>query len=395
MSDADLITAMRRKAGVGRPPPDVTVMSTHKALKLAIAKAAEEGTGMVMQVTNVEEGLTSTSRLPEEISEHALLGLLEGPENSYGLAIFSLSVTTSVVEQLTTGSVLKMQPEERAPTSTDAMMCFGLMDQILDNFQQIILEAESPPDVAGYKTAGHLKETRSIPIAFDDIRYKIFKITVDMACGVRQGEIFMVYPAARPAPKRETGKASEWGQRFQTTVVETEACLEAILHRLSVPLAQVTEFEVGTILPIPQEALTQIEIIADGAQIARANLGQLDGHRALRVVLNDEDGTQGGSDGQMAFSGEAQFPDPRMETGAPAGDLDFPALGGMGSDDDFSDMPDTLPALGGGGMEIPSLGDLGAGFEGDGLPDLSAGLPDLNADLPADFPVMKGLPALE
>jgi len=32
MSDADIISAMRRKAGVGRPPPDVQPMSPAKAL---------------------------------------------------------------------------------------------------------------------------------------------------------------------------------------------------------------------------------------------------------------------------------------------------------------------------------------------------------------------------
>jgi flagellar motor switch protein FliM len=156
MSDDDLISAMRRKAGVGRPPPDVTAMSVEKALRLAAAKAAEEGTGMVMQVTDVVEELTSTSRLPDQIPENSLLALLEGPENAYGLAVFSLAVTTSVVEQMTTGNVQKYAPEDRKPTSTDSVMCFALIDQMLAHFEHIVQDAADPPQIEGYRTAAQL-----------------------------------------------------------------------------------------------------------------------------------------------------------------------------------------------------------------------------------------------
>lgn len=411
MSDDDLISAMRRKAGVGRPPPDVTAMSAAKALRLAAAKAAEDGTGMVMQVTDVVEELTSTSRLPDLIPDHSLLALLEGPEHAYGLAVFSLAVTTSVVEQLTTGNVQKHTPEERKPTSTDSVMCFELIDRMLTHFEQIVAEAPDPPQIEGYRTAAQLSETRSIPIAFDDIRYRMFRISVDMGRGLRTGDILFVYPASRPKPKPEPGTQSDWQRDFKTSVMKTEANLETVLHRVSLPLSDAANLAVGMTIPVPHEALKRVEVVADGRRISYGRLGQVNGHRAIRVDLNapapldgEPDMMDGNEDLGLNDMGGGDFP--ALGTDGLSDDLgaempslgDFPAMDAMGDDD--SAMSGDLPSLGDLGDDFPAMGDMG-----DDLPPLG----DMSGDLPplgdigdlgdmSDFPAMGDigdLPSLE
>jgi flagellar motor switch protein FliM len=377
MSDEELITAMRRKAGAGRAAPDVTGMSSAKALRLAVAKAAEDGTGMVMQVTDVKEVPTSVTRLPDEVPEHSLLGLLEGPAGAYGLAIFSLQVTASVVEQLTTGTVLKFEPEVRNPTSTDAVMCFEFMDQILKNFETIVSEAPNPPDISGYRTTAQLKETRSIPIAFDDIVYRMYRLTVDMGRGVRQGEIFLVFPQERPKPKLKVGVVSEWETQFQASVLETQANLEAILYRVSMPLSQVSELAVGMDILIPSKALQKLEVIADGQKIATAKLGQMNGLRAVRINEHGQD-----QDNESLGQNEA-FGSP-MDTTM---NSDFPEIApAFGALDDGGGLPTGFPAMGAEGMgELPELPS---------LPDLPNELPplgDISTDLPSLDDMAMGL----
>ncbi|MFT6426056.1 MAG: flagellar motor switch protein FliM [Celeribacter sp.] len=378
MSDDDLISAMRRKAGVGRPPPDVTAMSAAKALRLAAAKAAEDGTGMVMQVTDVSETLTSTSRLPELIPDHSLLALLEGPEHAYGLGVFSLAVTTSVVEQLTTGHVQKHTPEDRNPTSTDSVMCFELIDRMLSHFEQIVADASDPPQVEGYRTAAQLSETRSIPIAFDDIRYRMFRLTVDMGRGLRTGEIMFIFPATRPKPKPVPGTQSDWQRDFKTSVMKTEAALEAILHRVSLPLSDAANLAVGMTIPIPHEALMRVEVVADGRRVSYGRLGQVNGHRAVRIDLNDPASMDDEADMSIGFG----------DHGADGiGHSEFPALG----TGDISDtMGEDMPSLG----DFPAMGDMGD-MSGDlpSLGDMSGDLPDLG-DM-SDFPAMGDLPSLD
>ncbi|MBU2867186.1 FliM/FliN family flagellar motor switch protein [Pacificibacter marinus] len=378
MSDDDLISAMRRKAGVGRPPPEVTSMSAAKALRLAVAKAAEDSTGMVMQVTDVVEELTSTSRLPDQIPDNSLLALLEGPENAYGLAVFSLAVTTSVVEQMTTGNVQKHAPEDRKPTSTDSVMCFDLIDQMLAHFEHIVQEAADPPQIDGYRTAAQLSETRSIPIAFDDIRYRMFRISVDMGLGLRSGEIMFIYPAYRPKPKPEPGTQSDWQRDFKTSVMKTEANLDTVLHRISLPLSDAASLGVGMTIPIPHEALMRVELVADGRRVSFGRLGQMNGHRAIRVDM----------DGPASLDGDHGARDGLSDIGvAGMGGTDFPALAADGMPDDLGadipsmgdfsateNMPDDFPSLGNMGGDLPPLGDIG---------DLS------------DFPAMGDLPSID
>jgi flagellar motor switch protein FliM len=373
-------------------------MSAAKALRLAAAKAAEDGTGMVMQVTNVVEELTSTSRLPDQIPENSLLALLEGPENAYGLAVFSLAVTTSVVEQMTTGSVQKHAPEDRKPTSTDSVMCFELIDQMLAHFEHIVQEAADPPQIEGYRTAAQLSETRSIPIAFDDIRYRMFRISVDMGRGVRTGEIMFIYPAFRPKPKPEPGTQSDWQTDFKTSVMKTKASLDTILHRVSLPLSDAANLTVGMTIPIPHEALMRVEVVADGRRVSYGRLGQVNGHRAIRIDLNTPASLDGDHEAGSDMGGLGM---------ADAGGMDFPALEADGLSDDFgSEMPSLgdFPAMGDMSGDLPSLGDMGGDLPPMGdLPPLGD-LPPMG-DLPpigdmgdldmSDFPAMGDLPSIE
>lgn len=376
MSDADIISAMRRKAGVGRPPPDVQPMSPAKALRLAAAKAAEDSIGLVMQVTHVAEERSSILRLPEQLPDDALLSLLEGPDNAYGLAVFDRNVVSAVVEQQTTGKVLKLPPEERAPTATDAVMCTEITDHILSLFETNVAEVADPPHVEGFRVAAQLREARSISIAFEDVPYRVYRISVSLGRGVREGEILLVFPYARATPKPVPGAPNNFGRDFQAVVMTSEARLDTVLHRIRLPLADVMSLEVGMVLSIPRSAVSKVELRADDRLVSRAQLGQINGKRAVRLIFmtGDDDpldasyGPDEGGFGDMgAPSGSSAVP--ALSNGM--GDVppmgDFPAMGDMGD----------LPPLG----AFPALGDMG-GDMGD-LPDLG------------HFPAMGDLPSLD
>jgi len=356
MSDADVISAMRRKAGVGRPPPDVQPMSPTKALRLAAAKAAEDSIGLVMQVTHVAEERSSILRLPEQLPDDALLSLLEGPDNAYGLAVFDRNVVSAVVEQQTTGKVLKLPPEERAPTATDAVMCTEITDHILSLFETNVAEVADPPHVEGFRVAAQLREARSISIAFEDVPYRVYRISVSLGRGVREGEILLVFPYARATPKPVPGAPNNFGRDFQAVVMTSEARLDTVLHRIRLPLADVMSLEVGMVLSIPRSAVSKVELRADDRLVSRAQLGQINGKRAVRLIFmtGDDDpldasyGPDEGGFGDMgAPSGSSAVP--ALSNGM--GDVppmgDFPAMGDMG------DLPDLghFPAMG----DLPSL----------------------------------------
>ena len=404
MSDAEIISAMRRKAGVGRPPPEVQPMSPAKALTLALAKAAEETIGLVLQVIEVDEERIAMSRLAEEVPENALMTLLEGPENIYGLAVWDRNTVSAIVEQQTTGKVLTLPPEDRAPTATDAVMCSDICNQALRQFESIVAEMADPPDVAGFHAAAQLRETRSLVMAFDDVPYRLYRIRVRLGRGARDGVVFLVFPYDMPKPKASATETAEFGDNFQNVVMKSEACLDTVLHRLRMPLADVTALSEGMMLPIPREAISRVELRADDRLVSRARLGQINGKRALRLVLcSEEDEGLGETGGAMfggagvsaigGFGGDASGGlSQEAETGLPD-PSGFPALAGGEAASPEADLPPLgdLPATG----DLPPLGQTGEAGNGD-LPSLGD-LPPIG-DLPPlgeGFATPDELPPLE
>ncbi|SFI91715.1 flagellar motor switch protein FliM [Celeribacter neptunius] len=384
MSDADIISAMRRKAGVGRPPPDVQPMSPAKALRIAAAKAAEDVLGLVLQVTDVTEEKSAISKLPGQVPEFALLSLLEGPDNGYGLAVLDKNTVASVVEQQTAGKVLNLPPEERAPTATDSVMCTEFSNRVLRLFEMHVAEVQDPPAVSGFHVAAQLREPRSIAIAFDDVPYRLYRVQVSLGRQGRTGEILFVFPYESARPADAQAEDGDFGSSFQDVILKSEARLDTVLHRVNLSLADVTGLQEGMMIPIPREALSRVELRADDHLVSRARLGQINGKRAVCVVLNGEedeplDGVAAPFDGMAGLGAIGT-----METmgGALGMGQDLPAL--SDGTDHAGDLPDIgdLPPMG----DLPDIGDMPA--MGD-LPDIGD-LPDLG-----DFPAMGDLPPLE
>ncbi|WP_417244126.1 FliM/FliN family flagellar motor switch protein [Celeribacter sp.] len=359
-------------------------MSPTKALRVGFAKAAEEAMELIFQVQQVEERRQTVSALTASLPGNALLALLEGPLNQFGLMVFDHITTASVVEQMTTGSVLPMAPEERQPSTTDAVMCSDLMDRMLEEFEDQISESPDPPKVHGFRYAARLQEARSIALAFDDVPYRCFYITVKIGRVARESTVVLIFPYDAPPPKRVKGEDSAWGKEFKDVVMGTHVTLDTVLHHMKLSLSEVSAWEEGTLIPIPREALSRVEIRAqDGRKISRGRIGQIGGARAVRIDLTPDDGSNGPLDGRALDLG------------------DLAGMGGMGGmAPRGGDLP-SLSNLGVGGSDSEAgLGDMDLGdlpAMGD-LPDLDAAgsdLPDLG-DLPplGDLPAMDDLPPL-
>ncbi|MCA0043548.1 FliM/FliN family flagellar motor switch protein [Celeribacter litoreus] len=313
-SDADVISAMRRKAGSGRPPPEVQPLSPEKALRLSIAKAAEAVLGLAVHVCAVEERRVVLADLQGLIPAYALMGLLEGPEPSFGLAVFDRPTVAAVVEQQTAGKVLSLPPEERAPTATDAALSAELCDHILTLFEQGVADLTEPPPVSGFRYGAQLQETRSIAIAFEDVFYRVFRVDLSLGSVARAGQMLFVFPWEKPRPPVTVPDEETFSTALQSVVMESEAVLDTVLHRIGLSVGEVMTLEVGAQIPIPREAISQVELRADDRLVAHARLGQVNGKRALRITVTgdlvDQDPTSMASDMDYGIETLVSGPEP-------------------------------------------------------------------------------------
>jgi len=285
---------MRRKAGAGRPPPEIGQITPAKALRTAVAQAAEDVAALVAMPGAIEEARITLEAIGDSLPEHPLLALIEGPGGGFGLVVLDSQAVAALIEVQTTGRVVPRPSEPRAPTRTDAIMCTDFIDRSLELFEQRVGEAglALAPALTGYRYAMALAEPRAVTMTLEDVAYRRFALTVDFGRGAKSGALQIILPHDAPGHgPRAAGDADAFTQALQTQVMRARAVLTATLARRRMTLAEIADLAVGSEIALPAKALTEVALEdLKGRTVARGRLGQASGHRALRLVATPPDG---------------------------------------------------------------------------------------------------------
>ena len=330
-------------------------MTLARAWTIAVPRAAEGALAVQASILKVDEERVVRDSLPDLVTEHALLAILEGPEDRFGVAIIDATVLASLIEAATTGRIGSRPVTPRVPTRTDATICADLLDAMLDGFESNLSEMDDPPNLAGYRYAAPIVDARAMTMALAEGPYSVFRLSLDLGGGLRQGEIVAAFPVAPRGAGRGADVAA-FQQALADNVMEAPAELDAALHRIRMPLSEIVGLQAGDVLRVPLAALGAVEVEAlGGPLVARARLGQQGGFRALRVTLV-EGGRAEPEAQSLDFQEAAPAPSraalPHVEIGdadqadPPADlDVDFPSM---------NDLPDPSDAEAGG---LPPLSD--------------------------------------
>lgn len=275
-------------------PRDVSpeVGDAARALRLALARAAQDEMALVLDVTTLDEARRSLAELLDLPPERALIAMLEGPGERLGTIALSPEVLASMIETLTMGRVAGGAPVARRATRTDAAMVSGYIDRLLAQFAQ---ELDGGPDAGfadGVRYASFLEDPRPLGLILEEVTYRVFTAEVSLAGGLRRGSVVIALPAtamraraARQAPKPDAAQTAAFRDDMTAQVMAAEATLDAVLARLAVPLATVLALKPGDVLPLTGAALDQIGLeAADGQGLAEGRLGQNRGMRAVRLT---------------------------------------------------------------------------------------------------------------
>lgn len=298
---------LRRKAGAGRPAQGDLPAGPERALRRALARAGQEVPGLDLSVGDVADHRRALAELLDLLPDHALLAVIEGPEEGLGLVVLSAPVLAGIVEMLTTGHLAKDDRPARKPTRTDAAMTAGQIDRMLQELEEELSETPDLVWAGGFRFASFLDDPRPLGLLLEDVSYRVFTAGVSLGRGARHGEIVLVFPAEgrgpmprragaeAPAPEEDRGHA--WAQALEQAVMSTQADLAAVLHRMRVPLSAVLGFKPGDQIPVPSAQLDRIALEAlDGRRVASGRLGQNRGMRAVRLTQSqagrDEDSGQ-------------------------------------------------------------------------------------------------------
>lgn len=397
---------LRKKASAARETYQARAMSPEKALRLSLAKSADELLDMSLVVLSCQYDYLSADDLTGHLADDGLLVLLDGAGRVTGAMMLDLMATSALVEQSTMGRVSPLEPEPRATTTTDAALIGPILDDVFLRLA-MMLEGDPAADwMAGYSFGVRLENVRLMSLALDAPDFHVFRLHAEFG-GTRQGHMLFALPDRRhlPAIEQEGEAAGDAGPTVGEAVMSAPATIDAVLHRTTMPFARVSALKVGDLIEIPRAALTQTRLETRGetgraACLGRVRLGQMGGFRAVRLTMAELAAAQDGGGagqaglpapdggraagsamdgGEMGFAGAdmAEAPPAPMDLDAMA--FDAAEIGGVDSEDVGG-----LPPLG----DLPSSDDGGeADFPAlDDLPDLSD-LPELEAG-DDDFPAM-------
>ncbi len=276
---------LARKLAARPDPLERPGMTPAKAMRRALTRALDGCAGLEASVSGFGEDRLGLADVVESLSGPLLIFMTRGPEGAIGLGVWDLASVAAVIEHLITGRVVPAPPEERSPTPTDAAVLVEMFDRIMTRFDEFLEEAEERPPVAGFRAASIMEDGRAVSMALEDMEYRQYRIRIDFANGAKHGELRLVFPWCSPASAlRGAAAARRWQREWQAVVKSASVTLDAVLHRVRMPLEQVAALRAGDVITLPRQALERVSIEGvDRRRIMFGKLGRLGAFRAVRL----------------------------------------------------------------------------------------------------------------
>lgn len=287
---------LRRKiAAHARPapePPDGTAeAATGFTRALRHAAAPFEGLGLQAgaALARREAGLTAAlAALPEA----GLLAVIEAEGGARGLVALSPGMVDALVEVQTTGRVDAGELPPREVTRIDEALVREFLDFTLAAFAQETAELPGRDWPARLVHGSRVRDRGQVSLLLPEGRYLVLVADLGFEGVTRRASVVLLLPpegaVAMPgSPAAATGPAPadpDWCRARQGMIDRMPLPLEAVLMRVTRPLAEVDRLAVGDLIPFGAGELAHVTLeTGAGAAVLCGRLGQIGGRRALRL----------------------------------------------------------------------------------------------------------------
>jgi flagellar motor switch/type III secretory pathway protein FliN len=390
---APMDTTLHRKAQAGRAEHQARAMSLAKALRLTLAKVAEEQFEMSMAAISVRSQICPGEKIDKELKETDLLMLFDGPGQSRAAVMVDPAMVGALIQQQTMGKVLPvLEGADRPMTPTDAAIAAPFLDELLKRAGPAPEDPVEQKLISGFRFGAWVEDARVLGMSLDAPDYQLVYIDVDISGGVRQGRIVLCMPQGHetvrePVPEGTSGdeqghSAPRQLMTLSDTVMLLPVDLRICLAQLRMPLRDLGKLQAGDVLDLGAANFAKVRVqTLAGRAVGRGMLGQLEGLRAVQVEATNASALKlqrRADDRDHMNLPDISTPQPDMEERRGPPDISAP-----GAMPDLPDLPDM--------SDLPGLEDEGAMAPMDTLPDLPD-LPDMS-DLP-DFDEALDLPDL-
>lgn len=286
MSNHQMLRRLLRQI---EPLPEPAHLSPARVLALAMARAADRGLGLSLTVLGVEDACCGLDGIVDGLGGDLLrLGLTRRGDNA-GVLALDPQLRAAVVEMVTLGRLRPTVAADRPSSPGDIALCVPFAERVLGE----VTRASDGNSLSGWtdeaEVAGPLPDARTVGLMFRERTYRLVRFRLDLGVADRKGSLILILPAEQepgdgilPDPEPDAGTG--FNERFREALLEAPAMLQAVLHRLPMPLREAENLKVGQTIPLPGVTTRSVRLEGpDGAMLAPARLGQVTGLRAVRV----------------------------------------------------------------------------------------------------------------
>lgn len=264
---------------------DVPLTST-RALRLAVTRAADRSLGMTVTVAKVTEDLKPLDAMITMLPDTLSFVRLERHGVLVGLIALDVQLRAAANEMQTMGRVSTQMTTDRVQTGTDMMLAAPLCDGVLSLLPQTTQGSDLDGWVDDVLLGDPFESLRAASLVMADADYRVMRVKVDLVPDIRQGEMIIALPnhqaAAVATPEVMTD--GTWDRQMHTAVSQAPATLRAVLHQMELTIGYVNGLKVGDTLPLSGVNVGSVKLFApDDVLVGKARLGQSAGMRAVRI----------------------------------------------------------------------------------------------------------------
>ena len=304
MAQQQPASVIRRKTRAAREGADPRVMSPVRALRLALARAADTLYDLPLVVATVEQRRVEAGEVEDALGTEGLYLLLDGAAGARAALRLCPGLVSALIEMQTTGHVRPGKVHPRPPTRTDASMVAPLVDALLAGFDDG-MGADGADHVArGFHFGDRVEDARALSLLMVAPEFDFFRLTADLGPGLRTGRLDLLVPPAPAPPARDAGAPPPGRMRrgtdargpedLATVALAAPVALDAVLARIPLPLHDAVALEAGQRLKIATQSLGRVRLTGAGGHVAaEGRLGRRDGWRALRLSGPGAEGGDG------------------------------------------------------------------------------------------------------
>lgn len=275
--------ALARKLSAGQDSAGNNPRSILRALRLALARAAGQRLNLPLSVIGIKQAVRLQEDLSEVIADGWMLLHFTTGDRAAAVCI-DAGCASAVVQTQTIGEVMGGEPQPRPFTDTDAAMAAPLIEDLFTRTQALV---EATADIAlfsGFEYASRAEDARALLLGLVNETYRVFDLTVDLAGGLRQGQLTILLPELSEGEVERSPDDIDTGLSLGQASGVMRAELHAMICRMVLPLSSFSELKAGDVLPLTGARLDRTEVqTIDRSRAAIGRLGQCGGMRAVRI----------------------------------------------------------------------------------------------------------------